>query len=152
MTDISTLVEALDLEVGFGELDSSTLLNLLKAGVAAYNNEAVNEFVLDDVILDREADSMESRAILLWALYIYLRGETNRASKTAIKISNPAGSTDVKNVEWAFAKRMKEVKELELIPLMRRIQDRGVVGEVSANEISEVADYTALSPFYIVIP
>lgn len=152
MTDISTLIELLDLEVGSGELDSGSLLSLLKAGVAAFNNEAVDEFVLDDVILDREADSMESRAIMLWALYIYLRGESNRASKSAIRISNPAGTTDIKNVEWAFAKRMREVKELELDPLMDRIKQRGVIREVVAEELGETKDVAALMPFNIVIP
>ena len=148
MTDLSDLIDHLDLEVGSGLLTQEQLEGLLKSGVVQYNAFAVQAYTLSGALgltLDRDASAQDAVAILLWALYVYLKGESSRASRSAVVVSNPAGRTDMKNVEWALAKRAKELHDERLMPLMKRINMPAVAGEVSANELGDTKDLSLLS-------
>lgn len=145
-SDLSNLVTDLDFETGeqlTGNIGK--LLDLLKVGVRRYNAEVGKGFTLTGTELDRVATEPELRAIVLHAALVYLDGATIGASYSAITHSNVAGRTKMDGVEFALAKRRKELVELELARLMNRLVQPGVLSEVTAQELGETLDQTTTS-------
>jgi len=146
-TDLIELRAALDVELGSQGLPAATLDPLLIAGVGLYNGEASQEFEVTGTALDRVASSVEKRALVLQALLAYLNGKLIMASENAVSISNPAGKTDLTSIEWALAKRRKEMVDGQLKIVMDRIKSPGVMSEVFAHEMGETLPPVAVTPW-----
>lgn len=148
-TDLGDLEKALGRELGdiftAEEMASLDLIDLLERGVDALNGEGVQEFVLTGTTLDRTATMVEKRAIVLMAAEIYVRGKAVGSSGDAIVHSNVAGRTDLSGIEFAMAKRAKEIRE-RLTPILERIQMGGVVSEVTAQELGETLEVGLTRP------
>jgi hypothetical protein len=110
----------------------------LMASVQAYNAMAHVAFGLsgDPPMLDRDADDLEKRALVLMAIRIWLNQNSRKYSLLAFKHSNVAGSTNLTGVEFALAKRVREMLEQELGPLLRRLTNDGVIAGTGQAEIS----------------
>ena len=149
-TDLGELEVALNVEVGgsmseqpIGSLD---LINLLQRAVDAFNGETAQAFSIIGTLLDREASPVEKRALVLFAVHIYLSGQAVDHSGSAIIHSNVAGRTDLSGVEFALAKRRKEIRE-QLDLVMTRLTTAGVAGEVAAQELGETRDLATARPW-----
>lgn len=146
-SDLEDLSSQLDRETG-KLLTAADRTSLLKDAVPIYNGMASTAFTLSGTVLDRDATDLEKRALVLCGLLAYLEQKLIPASENAVQISNVAGKTDLSSVEWALAKRRKELFEQQLTPLLNRINDAGVMGEVKAAELGETLEVskTALTP------
>lgn len=150
-TDLGELEPSLDVELG-GTIDPAnhpvgTLdrINLLRRAVDAFNAETAQSFFLTGTTLDRDANAVEKRALVLFAVHIYVSGKAVDSSGSAIVHSNVAGRTDLSGVEFALAKRRKEIRE-QLDVVMARLIDAGVSGEVVAQELGETLDLAVARP------
>lgn len=138
-TDLSNLVDALNLETA-KQLTVPDLLDLLRAGVDMLNGHIGRGFEYTGTELDRDATAPERRAIVLCAVVVWLDQKTIEASEIAISHSNVAGKTSLDGIEFALAKRRKELFEQQLGPLLERLKAPGVISEVSAHELGETLD------------
>lgn len=138
-TNLTSLRAALRLELG-SQVDDEGMDELLKAGVALYNAEAPRVFSLSGTALDRDATELEKRALVLFAVMVWLNGEIHKATLNTISVSNVAGRTDLTNVEWALNKRRTELRDLHLKPVMDRIISAGVMAEVHVEELGATKD------------
>lgn len=151
MTDLGELEPYLNVELGGGVAAASqpvgTLdrINLLKAGVAAFNAETANTFTLTGVELDRDANDIEKRLIVLFAAWAWVRGRALDSSTQAIVHSNVAGRTDLSGIELGLAKRAKEWRE-EINLLLPRLTDPAIMGAVHAEELGETLDLAVNPP------
>lgn len=149
-TDLGELEASLNVEVGGNVTDpqpigSLDLINLLLRAVDAFNGETAQAFSVTGTLLDREASPVEKRALVLFAVLIYLSGRAVDESGSAIVHSNVAGRTDLSGVEFALAKRRKEVRE-QLDVVLKRLTEAGVAGEVLAEELGETRDLAVARP------
>ena len=150
MTDLGELEPYLNVELGGGvSADSQPVgtldrINILKAGVAAFNAEAPTTFTLTGITLDREATALEKRLIVLFAAWAWARGRALAMSSQAIKHSNVAGRTDLSGIEFALSKRAKEWRE-EITRLLPLLLEPAIMGDVHAEEMGETKDF-AYSP------
>jgi hypothetical protein len=110
----------------------------LMASVQAYNAMACWAFSIsgDPPMLDRDADDLEKRALVLMAIRIWLAKNSRKYSLLAFKHSNVAGSTNLTGVEFALAKRIREMLEQELGPLLKRLTNEGVIAGTGSAEVS----------------
>lgn len=157
-TDLGELEPFLNVELGGGVEEASqpvgTLdrINLLRAGVAAFNAEAPTAFSYGlGTKLDRDANDVEKRLVVLFAAWAWVRGRALDSSANAIVHSNVAGRTDLSGLELGLAKRAKEWRE-EINMLLDRLTSPAVMGEVHAEELGETKDIatavaTRLSPW-----
>lgn len=151
-TDLGELEPYLNVELGGGVASSTqpvgTLdrINLLKAGVAAFNAEAPVQFELSyGTQLDRDATALEKRLIVLFAAWAWVRGRALDSSTQAIVHSNVAGRTDLSGIELGLAKRTKEWRE-EIDRLMPLLTQPVVDADTHAEELGETKDFTAVNP------
>lgn len=145
-TDLSTLVDSLNWETN-RTLEVPELLDLLKAGVGKLNSVLSRGFDLTGTELDRDASKREQRAIVMCATLIWLNGQVIGASTIAITHSNVAGRTKLDGIEFAMAKRRKELLETEVEEMLQGFKTTGVASEASAHELGETKDMTQPSPF-----
>jgi hypothetical protein len=125
-------------------------INLLKAGVAAFNAEAPTIFTLTGVTLDREATDLEKRLIVLFSAWAWVRGRALDTSTTAIVHSNVAGRTDLSGIELGLAKRTKEWRE-DIDRLLPRLLEPAIMSDVHAEELGESKDFV-LNPSPSIYP
>jgi len=151
-TDLGELEVSLNVELGgsmseepVGSLD---MINLLQRAVDAFNGETAQAFSVTGTVLDREASPVEKRALVLFAVLIYLSGRAVDESGSAIVHSNVAGRTDLSGVEFAMAKRRKELRE-QLDVILSRLTTAGVAGEVAAAELGETQDLAVSRSFLL---
>lgn len=147
MTDLGALEPFLNVELGGGVAADSqpvgTLdrINLLRAGVEAFNAEAPMTFTLTGTTLDRDATAVERRLIVLFAAWAWVRGRALDTSTQAIVHSNVAGRTDLSGIELGLAKRTKEWRD-EIDNLLQRLLEPAIMGDVHAEEMGETKDLT----------
>lgn len=147
MTDLGELEPYLNVELGGGVAATSqpvgTLdrINLLKAGVEAFNAEAPMTFTLTGVKLDRDATAVERRLIVLFSAWAWVRGRALDMSTQAIVHSNVAGRTDLSGIELGLSKRAKEWRT-EIDGLLPRLLEPAIMGDVHAEEMGETKDLT----------
>jgi len=125
-------------------------IDLLVSAVETVNGEASKIFELTGTTLDREANGLERRALVLEAAKTYLRGKALGASEGAISHSNVAGRTDLTQIARFYGERYKEVCD-ELDALYDRLRDAAIAGEVVANELGETKEVVinrALIPLF----
>jgi len=156
MTDLGELEPYLNVELGGGVAADSqpvgTLdrINILKAGVAAFNAEASTVFTLTGVQLDRDATDLEKRLIVLFSTWAWARGRAIAMSSQAIVHSNVAGRTDLSGVEFALSKRTKEWRE-EISRLLPGLLEPVVMSDVHAEEMGESKNFV-LNPSPSIYP
>jgi hypothetical protein len=129
-------VEDLNVETA-GKLDVPTLLDLLKTGMSRYNGQVARGFALTGTAMDRDPNEPERRAIILNAVMVYLDGRVIEASDLAITHSNVAGRTKLDGIEFALAKRRKELLEIELTNLINRLTSPAIAAEISTTQLGE---------------
>ena len=147
-TSIGELTSHFLMEVG-DEVTPPEARAFLMASVQAYNAFAHVAFGLagDPPILDRDADDLEKRALVLMAVRIWLNKNARKYSLLALKHTNVAGSTNITGVEFALAKRVREMLEQELAPLLKRLTNDGVIAGTGSSEINPSAlGVTDISP------
>jgi hypothetical protein len=152
-TDLGELEPLLNVELGGGVTAASqpvgTLdrINLLKAGVAAFNAEAPLEFEFaSGTRLDREATAVEKRLIVLFSAWAWVRGRALDTSGDAIVHSNVAGRTDLTGIELGLAKRTKEWRD-DIDRLLSRLTEPAIAKEVLAEELGETKDVLLTRPY-----
>ena len=142
MTDLGELEPFLNVELGSGVTAASQPLgtldriNLLKAGVEAFNAEAPMYFTLTGVKLDRDATAIERRLIVLFSAWAWVRGRALDTSTQAIVHSNVAGRTDLSGIELGLSKRSKEWRA-DIDALLPRLLEPAVMNDVHAEEMGE---------------
>jgi hypothetical protein len=147
MTDLGELEPFLNVELGGGiAADSQPVgtldrINLLRAGVEAFNAEAPMIFTLTGVKLDRDAMSVERRLIVLFSAWAWVRGRALDMSTQAIVHSNVAGRTDITGIELGLAKRAKEWRD-EINALLPRLLEPAIMGDIHAEELGETRNIT----------
>jgi hypothetical protein len=126
-TPIGTLTSHFLIEVA--DVSPPEARAYLMAAVQAYNAMATCSFALsgEPPALDRDADQLEQRALVLMAIRIWLNQNARKYSLMAIKHSNVAGTTNLTGIEFALAKRVREMLEQELGPLLKRLTNDGVI-------------------------
>lgn len=132
-TDLRDLRPGLHIDTG-SELAEEKLDDLLVHGVDLYNAEAPQVFTVTGRLLDRDANAAEKRAITLFSLLGYLNEQIMPATLNAVVISNVAGRTDLKNLEWSLNKRRDETRKMIDLVLVR-VRQAAVVAEVTASEL-----------------
>ena len=151
MTDLGELEPLLNVELGGGVAGDSqpigTLdrINLLKAGVAAFNAEAPDPFTLTGVKLDRDANDIEKRLLVLFSAWAWMRGRALDTSTQAIVHSNVAGRTDLSGIELGLSKRTKEWRA-DIDGLLPRLTQPAVMADVHAEELGETKDLAVTLP------
>lgn len=150
-TDLGSLEPLLNVELGGGvaaaDQPVGTLdrINILKAGVAAFNAEAPQSFSLTGTTLDREATDVEKRLIVLFAAWAWVRGRALDMSTKAIVHSNVAGRTDLSGIELGLAKRAKEWRT-DIDALLPRLLEPAIAEQVHAEEMGETKDLLITQP------
>lgn len=137
-TSIGELTSHFLIEVG--DVTPPEARAYLMASVQAYNAMATWAFGLsgDPPMLDRDADDLEKRALVLMAIRIWLNQNARKYSLLALKHSNVAGSTNITGVEFALAKRVREMLEQELAPLLKRLTNDGVIAGTGVADVREL--------------
>jgi hypothetical protein len=145
-TDLGNLDRQLEEELGGGELapDALRRMNLLLMAVLDFNAAASLSFTVVGTTLDRTASDIEARAIVLCAAVKYLRGLAITSAGMAIRHSNVAGSTDLRDTSRAYEARIKEL-DAALAMTLERLTDRAVAGEVVAAELGETLSIQPLT-------
>lgn len=153
VTDLGDLEPFLNVELGGGVTAASqpvgTLdrINLLKAGVLAFNAEAPWQFAFGvGTKLDREATETEKRLLVLYAAWAWVRGRALDTSTDAIVHSNVAGRTDLSGIELGLAKRTKEWR-LDIDALLPRLTEPAIARDVVAEELGETKDFSLSNPY-----
>lgn len=150
-TDLGELEPLLNVELGGGVAADSqpvgTLdrINILKAGLAAFNAEAPFSFSLSGTRLDREATDVEKRLIVLFSAWAWVRGRALDTSTQAIVHSNVAGRTDLSGIELGLSKRTKEWR-VDIDKLLERLNQPAIMEDVTAAELGETKDLVATTP------
>lgn len=139
MTDLSELLPLLSIQLD-NIVQESKMLDLLKSAVVRYNAVVSGSLVADDTLLDRDIEDEDKQLLVLFSVLNWLDGVVIRESFNAITISNPAGRTKLDGVEFALAKRRKELLDSQVNELINKIKSRAVVGETSAHELGETRE------------
>ena len=157
-TDLGDLEPFLNVELGGGVTAASQpvgtmdRINLLKAGVLAFNAETPWEFsYASGTRLDREATQTEQRLLVLYAALAWVRGRALDTSNNAIVHSNVAGRTDLTGIELGLAKRTKEWRD-EINWLMTRLTEPSIARDVHAEELGDTKDISTTRPYPFPIP
>jgi hypothetical protein len=143
-TSLTELEPALDIETG-KQLSPTDLDDLLVHGLGLFNAEASRPFSVSSMVLDRDPTDVERRALVLFSLLGYLNQEIVKATLEAVVVSNVAGRTDMKSIEWALNKRRNELRDM-IDRVMGRLTSVGVFGEVVAAELGETKDMATTWP------
>jgi hypothetical protein len=116
-----------------GIISTEIAKNYLRAAVLPFNSLTAREFSITADVLDRDARSLEKRALIILAVREWLLAKSREYSLLAIKHSNVAGSTNLTGIEFATAKRVKELEAVnilmtsELGHVLRRLSQAGVM-------------------------
>jgi hypothetical protein len=142
-TDLTELRESLDIETGRLLHDTPDQLDvLLTEGLRPFNAQITRPFSLVSALtIDRPMDEREERAYVLWCAVMFIDQESLKWSMNAVKHKNAAGSSDLTGVEFALAKRRKEIFEQQLGPLLKQLGSTAVVSEVKAQELGETLQF-----------
>lgn len=154
-TDLLAMTDALNIELG-GSFNVPKLAEYLKHGVSVFNARAARAFSLaDDTTLDRDATELEKRLLVLCAVIGYLDGRMIAESLNAFKVRSPAGATDLTGIEFALAKRRKELTDPEQgeVPyLFDRLNASAIEGEIETKELGETRDLTLVTTLQVSFP
>jgi len=142
-TDLTELRPSLNIETG-KMLTSDELDELLTEGLLTFNAAIPRPFELgSDLTVDRDMTPREKRAYVLWCAVMFFDQKSTEWSLNAVKHRNAAGATDLTGVEFALAKRRKELMDQQLTPLMAELNQVGVTTEVKVQELGESLDFAS---------
>lgn len=147
-TSLLALIPNLDIEIGRGSFPEAELTTFLLAGVRKANARLPAQFGLTGTTLSRAPSAIEAELIVLFSVIAWLDGESVKQSSNAITLSNPAGRTDLRGVEFALAKRKKELLQDQIAALLKELEDGGIIAEVAANELGETKELTGRLPYF----
>lgn len=139
-----------------GLISEQTALNYLRAAILPFNSLVAKGFDIAADVLDRDARYLEKRALVLLAIREWLLAKSREFSTMAIKHSNVAGSTNLTGMEFAMAKRVKEMEAMgpnmaaEFGHVIRRLSQSGVMvgGGVSNLPYPDVNGPTPPGPWW----
>jgi hypothetical protein len=140
-TDLTELRALLDIETG-KMLEPADRDEILVEGLTTFNANIPRPFeIVDEMTVDRDMTDREKRAYVLWCAVMFFDMESTRWSLRAVKHRNAAGSTDMTGVEFALAKRRKELFEQQLTPILQELRSEAVVSETKVQELGETLEF-----------
>lgn len=146
-TSLRELRGEVRIELG-DQITESQALELLTLAVNAFNVASSSIIVSVDTVdqnLDRTLGPMEKRLIVLLAVRLWLNGQARKHSLLALKQSNVAGSTNLTGIEFALAKRVKEMQP-EIDKLIATLNKDGVLDGMEAIELGESLSWVEPAP------